>query len=184
MKVVGFVGSPRKQGNTDVLVQQVLNGAALSGVEVEKFNLNEMNIMGCQGCNYCRAVEGCKLKDDMTKAYEALRSADGFVFGSPIYFFQFTGQMRLFIDRWFALLNPDFTPRIKEGKKAVIVGAQGAPEPEAFKSVYEEFSRILQMFGMDVKDTLIDVGHHAPGEVRENTVLMERAQSSGSRIFE
>ncbi|MDW7733302.1 MAG: flavodoxin family protein [Methanolobus sp.] len=183
MKVVGFVGSPRKNGNTDVLVQQVLDGAVEAGADVEKFYINEMDFRGCQGCNYCRAVDGCKLNDDMTKAYEALKNADGIVFGSPIYFFQFTGQMRQFIDRCFALLNPDFTPRLEAGKKAVIVGAQGAPDAGAFTSVYEEFSRVLQMLGMDVKGTFVDIGHHAPGEVKEDAKLMDEAKMAGVQLF-
>lgn len=183
MKVVGFVGSPRKNGNTDVLVQQVLEGAAEAGADIEKFYINEMDIKGCQGCAYCRTVEDCKLKDDMEKAYNALRNADGFVFGSPIYFFQFTGQMRQFIDRWYALMNTDFTPRIDTGKKAIIVGAHGNPETDAFKGVFDEFTQVLQMFGMDVKDTLVDVGHHAPGEAKENAELMEQAKTAGVDIF-
>lgn len=184
MKVVGFVGSPRKNGNTDVLVQQVLDGAMEAGAQVEKIYINEMKLRGCQGCDYCRSVDGCKLKDDMAKAYDALRNADGFVFGSPIYFFQFTGQMRLFIDRCFALLNPDFSPRIGPGKKAVIVGAHGAPEAGSFNGVYDEFSRTLGMFGMDVKGTFIDAGHHAPGGVREDEKLMGEAKTAGARLFE
>ncbi|TGC09153.1 flavodoxin family protein [Methanolobus halotolerans] len=184
MKVVGFAGSPRKDGNTDVLVQQVLDGAMEAGADVEKFYINDMNIKGCQGCNYCRSVDGCKIDDDMTKAYEALRDADGFVFGSPIYFFQLTGQMRQFIDRCFALLNPDLISRLEAGKKAVIVGAHGAPDVGAFNTVYAEFSQILQMFGMDVKGTFVDIGHHAPGEVKENTGLMEQAKIAGTKIFD
>ncbi len=184
MKVVGFVGSPRKNGNTDVLVQQVLDGAAQAGADTEKFYINDMDIRGCQGCNYCRAADSCKLDDEMTKAYDMLRNADGFVFGSPIYFFQFTGQMRQFIDRWFALIDTDFTPRIETGKKAVIVSAQGNPEPEAFRSVFDEFSQLLQMFGMDVKGTFVDVGHHAPGEVKDNPDLMAQAKQAGVQLFE
>lgn len=183
MKVVGFVGSPRKNGNTDVLVQQVLDGAAEAGADVEKFYINEMNIKGCQGCTYCRSVDGCKLKDDMDKVYDALKNADGFVFGSPIYFFQFTSQMRQVIDRCWALVNPDFTPRIAGGKKAIIVGAQGNPEPDAFKGVFDEFTQVLQMFGMEVKGTFIDVGHHAPGEAKENAELMEQAKIAGTQLL-
>jgi multimeric flavodoxin WrbA len=183
MKVVGFVGSPRKNGNTDVLVQQVLDGAAEAGADVEKFYINEMNIKGCQGCTYCREVDACKLKDDMSKVYDALKNADGFVFGSPIYFFQFTSQMRQVIDRCWALVNPDFTPRIEAGKKAIIVSAQGNPEPDAFKGVFEEFGQILQMFGMEVKGTFVDVGHHAPGEAKENAELMGQAKTAGTQLF-
>ena len=54
MKIIGFVGSPRKNGNTDVLVQQVLRGASIAGAETKVFYLNELNIKGCQDCDYCK----------------------------------------------------------------------------------------------------------------------------------
>jgi multimeric flavodoxin WrbA len=185
MKVVGFVGSPRHNGNTDVLVQQVLDGAAESGADVETFYINDMNFKGCQGCGYCRTTESCKLNDDMTKAYDAIKNADGVVFGSPIYFYQMTGQMRSFLDRCYALVDNEHAPRIESGKKAVIVGAQGAPDAAAFTKVYAEFSNILQQFmGMDVKDIIVDIGHHAPGEAKNNLELMEQAKSAGISLFE
>lgn len=184
MKVAGFVGSPRHDGNTDVLVQQVLDGAVEAGADVEKFYINDMDFKGCQGCGYCRTTEACKLNDDMTKMYDVIKNADAVVFGSPIYFFQMTGQMRLFLDRCYALVDNDHAPRIETGKKAVIIGAQGAPDAAAFSKVYEEFSSILQQFmGMDVKDTIVDIGHHAPGEAKNNVELMDQAKNTGISLF-
>ena len=52
-----------------------------------------------------------------------------------------------------------------------------------FTSVYEEVSRVLQMFGMDVQGTFMDIGHHTPGEVRVNTELMEKAKMAGSQLL-
>ncbi len=185
MKVVGFAGSPRKSGNTDVLLQQVLDSAAEAGADVDKFYINDMDFKGCQGCSYCREIEGCKLDDDMTGAYDAIRTADAIVFASPIYFFQMTGQMRLFLDRCYALVNNDHTPRIKSGKKAIIIGAHGNPQDGAFSGVYEEFSVVLnQFFGMDVKDIIVDAGHHAPGEVIGEVSLMDRAKKAGAGLVE
>lgn len=184
MKVIGIVGSPRKNGNTNVLVQQVLEGAAEAGAETRTFILNEMNYRGCQGCDYCKSHDRCKLEDELMEVFDELALADGIVFGSPIYFGQFTGQMRLFLDRCYSLINADFSPRLPAGKKAVIIGTQGAPEPAAFKGVYEEFGgQISSFMQMEVKDILVGVGYHAPGEVRNNIELMEKAKDTGLNLF-
>ena len=184
MKVIGIVGSPRKNGNTNVLVQQVLEGAAEAGAETRNFFLNDMDYRGCQGCNYCKSHDECKLEDDLMEVFDELAAADGVVFGSPIYFGQFTGQMRLFLDRCYSLINADFSPRLPAGKKAVIIGTQGAPDPAAFKGVYEEFKgQISSFMRMDVKDTIVGVGYHAPGEVKGDSELMEKAKNTGLNLF-
>lgn len=184
MKVIGIVGSPRKNGNTNILVQQVLEGAAEAGAETRNFILNEMNYRGCQGCGYCKSHDKCKLEDDLVEVFDELASADGVVFGSPIYFGQFTGQMRLFLDRCYSLINADFSPRLPAGKKAVIIGTQGAPDAAAFKGVYEEFGRQVSGFMcMDLKDTIIGVGYHAPGEVKNEPELMEKAKNAGHNLL-
>jgi multimeric flavodoxin WrbA len=184
MKVIGIVGSPRKNGNTNAIVQQVLAGAAEVGAETKTFILNDMNYRGCQACNYCKSHEKCKLEDDLALLFSEMAEADGIVFGAPIYFGQFSGQMRLFLDRCYSLVNSDFSPRLPVGKKAVIVGAQGMPDPAGFKGVYEEFgSQISQFAGMDVKDILIAAGYNAPGEVRDNIDLMLKAKNTGLNLF-
>jgi multimeric flavodoxin WrbA len=184
MKVIGIVGSPRKNGNTNILVQQVLESAAEAGVETRTFILNEMNYKGCQGCGYCKSHDKCKLEDDLTEVFDELASADGVVFGSPIYFGQFTGQMRLFLDRCYSLINADFSPRLPVGKKAIIIGVQGAPDPEAFKGVYEEFKgQVSGFMKAEVKDVLVGVGYNIPGEVKNNIELMEKAKNAGLNLF-
>jgi multimeric flavodoxin WrbA len=184
MKVIGIVGSPRKNGNTNTLVQQVLEGAAEAGAETRTFMLNDMNFRGCQGCDYCKNHDRCKLEDDLMELFDELALADGVVFGSPIYFGQFTGQMRLFLDRCYSLINADFSPRLPAGKKAVIIGTQGAPDAAAFKGVYDEFrDQISSFMRMDVKDTIIGIGYHAPGEVKDNIELMEKAKNTGFNLF-
>ncbi len=184
MKVIGIVGSPRKNGNTNILVQQVLKGAEEAGAETRIFILNEMNYRGCQGCGYCKSHDKCKLEDDLTELFDELALADGVVFGSPIYFGQFTGQMRLFLDRCYSLINADFSSRLPAGKKAVIIGMQGAPDAAAFKGVYDEFGgQISNFMRMDVKDTIVGIGYNAPGEVKGDSELMERAKNAGLNLF-
>lgn len=117
MKVIGFVGSPRKNGNIDVLVQQVLQGASAAEAETKIFYLNELDFKGCQGCNFCKVNNRCGLQDDMTSLYDEIANAGAIVIGSPVYIGQVSGQTKLFLDRWYAFMNPDFSTRLEKGKK-------------------------------------------------------------------
>jgi multimeric flavodoxin WrbA len=184
MKVIGIVGSPRKNGNTNLVVQEILNGATQAGAETRNFILNEMNYRGCQACDYCKTHDRCKLEDDLIPLFEEMKTADGIIFGAPIYFAQFSGQMRLFLDRCYSLINPDYSSRIPAGKKAVVVGAQGMPDLAAYKSVYEEFAgEISRFMGMEVKDILVAAGYHAPGEVKNDSELLAKARDTGFNLL-
>lgn len=185
MNIVGFVGSPRRDGNTDTLVQQVLDGASEKGANVRKFYINEMEFIGCQGCGHCKSHDKCKIDDDMQKMLDAIVESDGIVFGSPIYFGQFTGQARMFIDRLYSLINPDFSPRINSGKKVVLVGSQGYPDKTQYRPVFEEFSGIInQLFGMEVKNIIIGAGYTELGDVANNVELMNDAMATGKNVIE
>ncbi|MPN01143.1 hypothetical protein SDC9_148346 [bioreactor metagenome] len=92
--------------------------------------------------------------------------------------------MRLFLDRCYSLIGADFSPRLPAGKKAVIIGTQGAPDAAAFKGVYEEFKgQISNFMRMDVKDTIVGIGYHAPGEVKGDSELMEKTRNAGLNLF-
>ena len=184
MKVIGIVGSPRKNGNTNTLVQQVLEGVVETGAETRIFLLNEMKYSGCQACDYCKSHEKCKLEDDLAEIFEELAEADGVIFGAPIYFGQFSGQMKIFLDRCYSLINSDHSTRLQCGKKAIIVVAQGIPDPAAYKEVYEEFGgQISRFMGMDVKDTLVAAGYHTQGDVNHDVELIQKAKTVGLQMF-
>ena len=85
MKIIGLVGSPRKGGNTDTMVDCILEGAKSKKAEVEKVYLQDLDIRPCQGAFSCEARKRCVLPDDMQPLYETLQQADGIVIGTPIY---------------------------------------------------------------------------------------------------
>ena len=122
MRVLGVVGSPRKNGNTEILVDEVLRGAKDAGATVEKIFLNELKILPCQStCSeYCKAKGNCKITDDMSSLYDKLYGSDCIVLGTPIYWWGPSAQMKAFIDRWYAFSHPAFIKKI-EGKKLVLV---------------------------------------------------------------
>lgn len=99
MKIIGLVGSPRKGGNTDTLVDRVLEGAKSKKAEVEKVYLQDLDIRPCQGAFSCEARKRCVLPDDMQPLYETLQQADGIVIGTPIYVGNASGPLVNFLDR-------------------------------------------------------------------------------------
>lgn len=122
MKAIGFIGSPRKTGNTAWAVNKILEGAKKAGAETEAFYSGDLTLTPCQGCLDCVKSNRCAITDDMQKLYDALKQADALVLGSPVYMGQMSAQAKLFTDRLFAQITPRFSPHFKEenaGKKLI-----------------------------------------------------------------
>jgi multimeric flavodoxin WrbA len=134
--VCGIVGSPNRNGNVDLLVSQVLEGARSRGAETQKFYLNKLDIRPCQDCPSDPYPAYCLLDDDMTQIYAALDSCDGVVLGTPVYFDTVSAQTKLMIDRCNCLMpyvkRPDgtygFERRMAKRKKGVFVAAAGTAQ--------------------------------------------------------
>jgi multimeric flavodoxin WrbA len=84
MRILGIVGSPRKNGNTEIMINEVLNVASQAGWEAETFLLSEKQVAPCDACAACFQVGSCVVQDDMQELYEKLDRADAIVFGSPV----------------------------------------------------------------------------------------------------
>ena len=103
-KILILNGSPRKKGNTAVLVEE-LSKVLEEDNEVTIYQLNDLDINPCQGCYWCYKDYPlkCIQDDDMNSLYPTILDSDIFVFASPIYWFNYSGQLKLFIDRLLAL---------------------------------------------------------------------------------
>jgi multimeric flavodoxin WrbA len=98
-KVLGISGSPRRDGNTELLLKEFLRGASASGHETELLLLSEFKISPCTSCDSCQKNGQCIIDDDMQSMYDKLLEADCIVFASPIYFGGVSAQLKSFIDR-------------------------------------------------------------------------------------
>ncbi len=103
MKVLGIMGSPRRQSNTETLLDKALEGATEVGAEVEKVAVSELEISPCREIYACLKDGHCAIKDDMQRLYEKLLEADHIVFASPIFFYGITSQAKAVVDRCQAL---------------------------------------------------------------------------------
>jgi NAD(P)H-dependent FMN reductase len=99
MNVIAFLGSPRKNGNTEVLLKESVKGVEYAGSTVQIYNLNVMKIKPCQDCGSCNDTGKCIFEDDMNLIYEGIRKADRIILASPIFFFTLSAQAKLMIDR-------------------------------------------------------------------------------------
>ena len=103
MRVLGIAGSPRRGGNTDLLLAEVMKGAASQKAEVETIVLCDLDIAPCLHCDACLKKGKCKIQDDMQMLYRELEQADRIVLASPVHFMGITAQMKAMIDRCQAL---------------------------------------------------------------------------------
>lgn len=103
LKVLGIAGSPRRGGNTELLLKEVLAGAASSGAETKLVILSELKYVACRHCDGCLRTGRCVITDDMQWIHSELREADRFVLASPIFFMGVTAQAKAMIDRCQAL---------------------------------------------------------------------------------
>jgi multimeric flavodoxin WrbA len=103
LKVLGIAGSPRRDGNTDHLLHQVIAGVSSQGAETKTVILSELNISPCRHCDGCLKTGKCVIDDDMQWIHTDLREADRIVLASPIFFMGVTAQAKAMIDRCQAL---------------------------------------------------------------------------------
>jgi multimeric flavodoxin WrbA len=142
MKVVGFNGSARKGGNTAVLIQQVFEQLEAEGIQTRLIDLGPRSVNGCLACMQCfKNKDGhcVQTKDDLNDWIDEMRSADGIVLGTPVYFADISGQIKCFMDRsgMVARANGNLFKR-KVG--ASVVAARRAGTVSAFHSLNAYFT--------------------------------------------
>ena len=177
MKILALVGSPRKGGNTDTLVDQILKGSKSSGHTCEKIYLYGYRISPCIDCRKCKKGKlVCPINDGMKKIYPKMERADLIVFGTPIYWYGPTGPMKLLIDR----MRPFAANKKLKGKKWIMV-APAQEGAKACKPLVEMFSLSFDYLGMKYVDKLLATADEK-GEVNGNRKVMDKAYRLGASM--
>jgi multimeric flavodoxin WrbA len=99
MKVIGIVGSPRVNGNTELLTAHALKAIAEDGLETGLISLAGLDIRSCTACMACQKEERCSIKDDLFPIYLKMKEADGIILASPVYYGSATALMKAFMER-------------------------------------------------------------------------------------
>ncbi len=169
-RIIGFIGSPRQNGSTALLVNEFVAAAAKAGAETSTVLLNTLNMRGCQSCYQCKSAGVCAVKDDMTPLYEQIANADAVVFAAPIYMGMITAQLTLLLNRLYPFLKTDFTSRLAPGKTAVLIMAQGNPDPATYQAHFQTLSGMLHVVGFThVEEVIVAAGLRERGDARRTT---------------
>jgi multimeric flavodoxin WrbA len=178
--VTGFMGSPRKQGNTDILMDAVLEAAKEAGAATEKVILDDLTIGPCKACYACRTNGECIQKDDMVDLYRKMQKSEVWVIGTPVYWWGPSAQIKAFVDRWFAKAgSKEKKEKMFSKRRVVLVVPMGDTDPETGRHVVGMFKDALDYVGAELFDYILAPGAYDAGDVRSNEDLMQRARRIG-----
>ena len=179
MKIIALQASPRKGGNCDVLMDEMIKGIEENGGEVVKYYLEDKQIAPCKACMYCAEHSECVRADDGNEIIDALVEADGVIFATPIYYGQMTAQGKLIIDRFYGIgQNPD---KSLSGKAALIFTEN---QPEGTYDDYIQLTKAspFEFMGYDVIG-YVDAGSAGPaGAVNEQENKLKEAYELGKKF--
>lgn len=179
--VLGIVGSPRRKGNTHVLVDRILSGAAEAGAATEILFLDGLRILECDGCHRCWKSGRCAKEDDMNGVYPKIAASTAIVFGTPVYWYGPTALMKGFVDRFVYYNCPGNRPGVKDKKAALAIPFE-EDDPETAKPLVEFFEKSLAYLEMELAGHIIVPGVTLRGEVRKRGDALSDAFELGKRL--
>jgi multimeric flavodoxin WrbA len=185
--IFGVSGSPRKNGNTDVLLSNFAKGAQDVGADVETIYLRDYVIQPCVGCEQCRKDKACtRLLDGMQLLYPKILAARGIILGSPTHNYNVTAWVKAFIDRLYCFY--DFTndrPRAytsrlaDQGRKAIVFSVCEQPDISEMGFTLEAMRMPLEALGYEVVEKFPVTGYFDRGVVRKDEGLLSKAFRKG-----
>jgi len=190
MKVLGIVGSLRKHGNTDTLVDRALKAVSSDQIETKKIYLSDYDFSDCIGCQRCKDCFECAVKDGMQEIYHELEDADAIILGSPTYFYNVTGLTKNFLDRLYAYEVFDDNDRSVWSSLFEITGIRYAvtiavceQQDEAdmgFTSL--AMDKALQAVGYRVVDSVKALHLFSKGEAANHANELNMAANAGAKL--
>lgn len=174
-KVLILSGSPRKNGNSDILCDEFARGAMEAGHQVEKIRVAEKNIGYCHACYACRGTGVCAIKDDMAEIMQKMIDCDVMVLASPVYFYSIDAQLKAVIDRSVARWT-----EVKDKEFYYIVTAADGEKEAADTTIacFRGYTDCVE--GAKEMGVVYGMGTYEKGEVK-GTVAMTEAYEMGRR---
>lgn len=186
MKVLGIYGSPRQGGNSDLLLDQALEGARSAGASIEKVYARDLKMSGCLECGGCTPTGICVVQDDMAPVYPLLEEAGVTILSSPIFFYGVTAQLKALVDRVQAMWSkrllekklPEQRKRYDHGKGYLI--AVGATKG---KTLFDGSQMMAKYFfdalDMSYEGGLFYKGIETKGNINANPEALREAYALG-----
>ncbi len=188
MKALGLFGSPRRGGNTDLLLEEMLRGAQTQGAEIKRVFLSQCDISGCRECRSCDVTGNCVIQDQMQKLYPKLLQADYIILASPIFFYGVTSQAKRMIDRCQALWARKYilkkTPAGEEGarRKGWFVSVGGSRGAKVFEGAILTVKYFFDALDVKYAGELTFRRIDAKGAIKQHPTALREAFEAGHRL--
>lgn len=184
-QIIGIGGSPRKGGNSDILLQHIIQNIG------EAKQLRDLQFQSCIGCEKCRKDKVCTgLQDDMSLLYPEIIEAKGLVLVSPTHNYNITALMKAFIDRLYCFYNFDTKNRPgpwssqlgDQGRKAIIVAVCEQENKKDMGFTLDAMRLPLEALGYEIIGELAVLGVFARGRVKERKTILTKASDLGTLL--
>ena len=185
--MLGIAGSPRRGGNTDLLLAEVMKGAASRGAEVKTIILNDLEISPCQHCDACLEAGRCKIEDDMQMVYRELEDADRIVLASPIQFMGVTAQMKAMIDRCQALWARKYVLKLpplgnRRERKGFFISVGGRKIANVFEPALVMVKTVFRILDITYAGELLFPGIDEKGAIAKHPDALRQAFLAGQKL--
>ena len=189
--VLALFGSPRRGGNTDALLEALLEPAFLRGLAVERVRVPELSVAPCRGCRFCEASGECAQRDAMAEAIPKLLSARWVALSSPVFFYGIPGQTKSFIDRCQPLWARKHrlpggkgpAPISPPGRKGFLVAAGGSSGKNLFTGLELTARYFFDAIDVRFEGSYAVRGLEAPGDAGKAPGALEGARAAGEKLF-
>jgi len=186
MKVLGIMGSPRRQSNTEILLDKALEGAEEAGSEVEKVLVSKLKISPCLEIYACRKDGNCAIKDDMQSLYKKLLEADQVIFASPMFFYGVTSQAKAVVDRCQALwVRKHVLGMGKEDKRerrGVFISVGATRGTKLFDGAVLTVKYFFDAIGVKYSGDLLVRGIDNKAQIKEHPTALDDAFRLGQEL--
>ncbi|HIC92362.1 MAG TPA: flavodoxin family protein [Syntrophaceae bacterium] len=186
MKVLGISGSPRRMGNSELLLDECLKGAESRGAELEKIILADLKITPCLELNVCYDKGECPIKDDMKGLYPKLLEADYVVVSSPIFFYTVTAFTKAFIDRCQALWATKYIlkqiPIGGKKRKGIFISVGATRGRRLFEGVKLTMKYFFDAIDAEYSGELLIRGIEKKGEIKKHPTALKDAFMLGKNL--
>src|SRR4030042_205412 len=189
VRVLGLFGSPRRGGNTDLLLEEALKGAAQKGARVEGVHLCDFKITPCRECLGCFKDGACVIPDDMQRIYPLLLEADVVILASPIFFYGITGWAKAMVDRcqalWarkYVLHDPALETKDKQ-RRGFFISVGGTKGQRVFEGAILTVKYFFDDFSVAYGGGLLFRGIDASGDILKNPEALPHALAAGRKLI-
>ena len=184
MKITAFSSTPRRRGNSDVLTDYALEGAEAAGATVEKIRLTDYSLSPCTACDACQKTldAPCIIDDDGAELLKKMTASDAIILASPVYFFTVSAQLKILLDRSYALGGDGRWDALAGKRMAGILtyGDDDTVESGVFNAVglLRDASRFLEI----ELTGIIHASCSGEAEVLENPKVLDQARELGRKL--